>query len=265
MLKTQESHEAFAAPDEYFGVIYLTEDEDVVLIGARRGLARYNFKTKEFKYILDYQHDGKLRSNDGNVDPNGNIWQGLMGHFEIGPIDDGKVIKITPKGEITEEIKNVKIPNGIIWSKDGKSMFWVNSLEFIIYKFDFDLKTSKISNKKPFINIKDYLSEFESPEPDGFTMTESGDIYTSVFSTSLVLHFNSNGELVEQFKFPAKRITAVTFGGVDHDELFVTTANLHLDDETKLDENPEDLGGAIFRIKLSGVKGILKSPAKLEV
>lgn len=265
LLKTQESHEVFLGADEYFGVVYLTNNDDIVLIGGKRGISEYNFQTKNFKYKFKYDdNDDKLRSNDGNIDPNGNIWQGLMGSFEYGPINEGKLIKITPDGTITNEVSNVLIPNGINWSKDGKTLYWTSSLEFIIYKFDFDLEKSTISNKQPHIKIKEFLPDFESPEPDGFAISESGDIYTAVFSTSLVLHFNNKGELVEQFKFPAKRITSVAFGGVDKDELFITSANLHLDDETKLDENPEDLGGAIFRIKLgNGVKGVLKPSFKI--
>lgn len=266
LLKTQESHEAFATPDEYFGVVYLTNKDEIVLIGGRRGIAEYNFNTKKFQYKFKYDEitHGKLRSNDGNIDPNGDIWQGLMGSFEYGPIDEGKLVKIDSKtGEITTKVDNVLISNGINWSKDGKTLYWTSSLEFIIYKFDYDLKTGELSNKTPFINIKDFLPNFESPEPDGFAITETGDIYTAVFSTSLVLHFNSKGELVEQFKFPAKRITAVTFGGVEHDEMFVTSANLHLDDPTKLDAEPDDLGGAIFRVKLPGVEGVLKPQFQL--
>lgn len=266
LLKTQESHVAFAAPGEYFGVVYLTTHDDVVLIGGKRGIAQYDFRTKkfEYKFFYDEKTDGKLRSNDGNIDPLGNIWQGLMGSFEYGPIDEGKLIKIDTKtGQVSEKVNNVLIPNGIHWSKDGKTLYWTSSLEFTIYKFDFDLSTGEISNKTPFINIKEWLPESESPEPDGFAITEDGEIYTAVFSTSSVLHFDSNGQLVETFKFPAQRITAVAFGGINKDELFVTSANLHLEDPTKLTSEPNDLGGAIFRVKLSGVKGALKPKLQL--
>ncbi|CCH45951.1 Regucalcin [Wickerhamomyces ciferrii] len=261
LTKVQETHEAFDTPDELFGVVFLTKDDDLVLIGGKRGIATFNFRTKKFEYIIKYpKEDYKLRSNDGNIDPRGNIWIGLMGDFENGPIDEGKLIKVdkSDNNKLVTQVPNALIPNGINWSQDGKTLYWTSSLDFIIYKFDYDLTTGEISNQKPHIKIKDWLPDFESPEPDGFTLTEDEHIYTAVFSTSSVLHFDSQGQLIEIFKLPAERITSVIFGGDDLDELFITSANLHLDDPTKLNDVGDDLGGAIFRIKLNGVKGILK-------
>lgn len=103
----------------------------------------------------------------------------------------------------------------------------------------------------------------ESPEPDGFTLSESGDLFTAVWSTGTVAHFNAEGTLVEKFTFPAQRISACTFGGINMDELFITTANLQLEDPARLGENVQDLGGSIFRIKVKGQRGLLRTKLKL--
>lgn len=253
----ESSHERFDIPGEYIGVIYLTENDDVVYLGGKSGIAKFSISSRSFEYKWLYPNGSKLRSNDGNVDPEGNIWQGVMGSFEYGPIDEGCLLKInTTTDEISTPVPNVLISNGINWSKDGKTVYWINSLDFTMYKFDYS--KGKITNKRAFISMTEHYPELESPEPDGFTMTESGDLFVAVWSSGSVAHFNSQGELLNKFIIPAQRVSACGFGGANLDELFITTANLKLDEVSKLDENPEDFGGAIFRIKVPGQRGLMR-------
>lgn len=253
--RTSKSHEVHTFPNESIGVIYLTEDDDLVLLGGQLGLAEFRFSAAFFDYKIRYDTNTVvnpagldeyiLRSNDGNVDPNGNIWQGLMGNFKIGPVPEGKLVKFSPNGTTKEQ--DSLIPNGINWSQDGKTLYWTSSLEFTIYKFDYDAETSTISNKTPFINLRKVFPELESPEPDGFILTTEDEIFTAVWSSSSVVHFNKQGEVLEIFKLPTPRISCVNFG--ETNELFITTANLNLDND---DDNTdaEDFSGSIFRIVL---------------
>lgn len=260
--QVEQSHEEFVIPDEYIGVIYLTDDDDVVYLGGKRGIAKYVLTTGEFKYKWLFPNGSKLRSNDGNVDPEGNIWQGVMGSFDYGPIEEGALLKIDTKtDEVTTVIPNVLISNGINWSHDGRTLYWTSSLDLKIYAFDYH--EGEISNKRVFIDIRAVYPDVESPEPDGFTLSESGDLFTAVWSTGTVAHFNAEGTLVEKFTFPAQRISACTFGGINMDELFITTANLQLEDPARLGENVQDLGGSIFRIKVKGQRGLLRPKLKL--
>ncbi|CDR37499.1 CYFA0S01e11254g1_1 [Cyberlindnera fabianii] len=259
----RESHEEFDIPNEYIGVIYLTNDDDVVYLGGKSGIAKYTFSTKEFEYKWLYPQAEKLRSNDGNADPSGRyIFQGVMGTFEYGPIEEGKLLRIDTKtDEVTVALPNVLISNGINWSKDGKTVTFTSSLDFTIYEFDYE--DGELKNKRPFIKIKDSYPDAESPEPDGHALTEDGHLFTAVWSTNSVAHFNADGKLVEKFSFPASRISACSFGGKDMDELFITSANLHLDEPDKLGLNPEDLGGSLFRIKCKGHKGLIRPKLNL--
>ncbi|KAH3676009.1 hypothetical protein WICMUC_002305 [Wickerhamomyces mucosus] len=261
--RSYSNHQHFVIPNETIGVIYLTTNDDIVLVGSQFGIAEYHFSSEKFQYKLRYDSqdvfkssDGtyKLRSNDGGVDSNGNIWQGLMGNFTIGPIDDGSLVKITPNGDFKKVEKSL-IPNGINWSKDGKTLYWTSSLELTIYKFDYDPINQEISNKTPFINFKQVFPDFDSPEPDGFTLNSKDEIYTVVWSTSSVVHFNTNGEVIEIFKLPTNRVSCCFFG--PDNELFINTANINLEN----DEPNDDLGGSIFRLKIDD-EGITKNKLK---
>ncbi|KAH3680981.1 hypothetical protein WICPIJ_008031 [Wickerhamomyces pijperi] len=274
LTRSSKSHEVHSFPNETIGVIYLTEDDDLVVLGGQFGLAEFRFSTKSFDYKLKFDTNSvvtpegldkyRLRSNDGNVDPNGNIWQGLMGNCNIGPVPEGRLVKFSPNGTTKEQ--DSLIPNGINWSKDGKTLYWTSSLEFTIYKFDFDLETSTVSNKTPFINFKNVFPELESPEPDGFILTTDEEIITAVWSSSSVVHFNKQGEVIQVFKLPTPRISCVNFGATN--ELFITSANLNLDNDDN-NSDPNDFSGSIFRIVLengefNGVPRPILTKAQLE-
>lgn len=264
--QVENSHEEYIVPNESIGVIYLVEgNDDLIYVGAQFGIATYQFSTQKFEYVLKYpQGDENLRSNDGNVDPSGKyIFAGLMGNFEHGPIDNGKLYKIDlASKDVKIQVPNAKIPNGINWSKDGKTVYWTSSLDHTIYKFDYDTETAELKNQTPHIKISDFMEG----EPDGHALTDDGHIFTAVWGANAVVHFDEQGQLVEQYKLPANQVSAVAFAsstkGGPLDEVYVTTANKNLEDPDRLDENSEDLGGAIFRIKLKGQKGLLRNSLK---
>lgn len=65
----------------------------------------------------------------------------------------------------------LSIPNGIGWSQDDKTMYFVNSTEKKIEAFDYDAETGDVSNERVF-----WTSEGEG-DPDGFAMdTEVGEL-----------------------------------------------------------------------------------------
>lgn len=257
----KDSHEVVKVPDSV-GVIGLTSNPDVYIAGCQRGVGFVDFNKGSFQYKVEYpaeSHNEKYRSNDGAIDHLGNFWVGTISNFgQPGSPSGGSLYRVNTDFSIDTLLSECKIPNGIAFY-EGK-FYWTDSLTFTIWKFDYNEATGEITNREPHIKIKDYCSEFESPEPDGFAMATNGDIYTAVFSTSKVLRFNIKGELVEEFIFPAKRITCPVFGGENLDTLFVTSADLHLDDIDKVDSaQPLDFGGAIFRVVLDGVQGLPKN------
>ncbi|KAG5418988.1 CGR1 [Candida metapsilosis] len=254
---------------ESIGFIALTENEDVVLVAAKSGLAYGDFKNGTLKYFFQYpfteSEKTRLRSNDGIIDPWGNLWIGVMTDFPVsakeGVQPEGKLFRITPDLKVDVMLENTKISNGMAFNNDGSEVYWTDSLNFTIFKFDYDHESNKLSNKTAFIETKHFYPDYESPEPDGLVSALNGHIYTAVFSTSTILHVNEKGELLEKIQIPAKRCTCATIGGPDEDDLFVTTGHLKLDDfGAKIDADDVfgDLGGFLFRLKV-GNKGQKKN------
>ncbi|KAJ8141848.1 hypothetical protein OY671_004988 [Metschnikowia pulcherrima] len=261
----EDSHEMleFTEPGESVGAVMLTKDPDIVLACAKYGVATASFKTKSFNYIFKYplsaEKAQKLRSNDGIIDPWGNLWIGLMNDFpavesqgEVTP--EGVLYRISASDlSVKAMVKDSYIPNGLAFTEDGKSLIWTDSLTYTVWQFDYDNERVELRNRRPLLETKKLYPEENSPEPDGLAMTAEGDVFQAVFSTSTVIKYDLNGHASEKWKFPAQRITCTGLGGVDDDDLFVTTAHLKLDDfATEIDpfDKSGDLGGFLFRVKL---------------
>lgn len=67
------------------------DPQDKILIGVKYGIALLDRKTGKYEYLskfaaADGQENGRLRSNDGGVDPHGRFWLGSMTDFGRGEI-----------------------------------------------------------------------------------------------------------------------------------------------------------------------------------
>ncbi len=74
----------------------------------------------------------------------------------------GKLYRFDPDGSVEVVLEDLTIPNGIGWSPDGKTMYHTNSLTFTIWAYDFDEEKGTLSNRQPYINVKESLREFDS-------------------------------------------------------------------------------------------------------
>lgn len=255
----------FKDPEEAIGAIGLTRDDDIVIICGKYGIAKGNFNTGEINYFLEYDHDKeqkkRLRSNDGIIDPWGHLWVGVMSDFKVSSSEG----KISPEGklyrinchdlEIETMVDNTEISNGLGFSYDNKEFYWTDSLSRKIWKFDYNCISNELKNRREFIDFGNLeeLRDVKGPEPDGMAITIGDEIYSAVFKSGKVLHFDATGKCIEEFVLPCERITCVTIGGKNSDELFITTAHKKLDDfSCSIDPSDKtgDLGGFIFRVKL---------------
>ena len=82
------------------------------------------------------------RCNDGKCDAVGRFWIGTM---DVGAkLNRGALYAYD--GELKIKINNVSISNGICWSSDNKTMYYIDSYNYISALYDFDLLQGTISN-----------------------------------------------------------------------------------------------------------------------
>ena len=123
--------------------------------------------------------------------------------------------------------------------------YHADSKKKIIYKI-------KINNKFQIIK-KNIFVKFKKEEgsPDGMTTDIKNNLWVCHYHGAAISVYDLKGNKIHKVKFPAKNITNCTFGGMQNDELFISTARKDMSSE-ELKKYP--LSGSLFKIK-TNVKG----------
>lgn len=179
-----------------------------------------------------------IRTNDAKCDANGRMWVGTMA-FDFTPgaaalfSFDSKILK--------EVVPDLTVSNGIGWSLDKKTMYFIDSPTKRVDSFDFDIESGELRNRKPFLLLSD-LDAF----PDGLTTDEDGGVWVALFGGGEVRRFDSQGTLTHIVEIPVKQVTSCCFGGADMSELYITTAQNGMDSDSLI---RQPLAGSLFRAK----------------
>ena len=143
----------------------------------------------------------------------------------------------------------VSISNGIGWSKDNKTMYYVDSLPRKVYKFDYDEKMGTISNQREFI---DYAKDDALGNPDGMCTDTEGRLWIASFggNTGINCWDPETGEHIQSISMPGvSNVTSCCFGGPNYEWLFVTSACINQD------ESQYPNAGSLFVVKGLGARG----------
>ncbi|PYH98392.1 hypothetical protein BO71DRAFT_416351 [Aspergillus ellipticus CBS 707.79] len=125
--------------------------------------------------------------------------------------------------------------NGLAWSPDNETMYMNDSVGQVVYAFDFDLATGMLSNQRILVDRRDSCGE-----PDGMIVDTQGNLWIAVYASSRMMVFSPEGEQLEEIVFPAKNVACTTWGGRNHDILYVASA---VDTAT---DTTTDEGGHMF-------------------
>jgi len=188
---------------------------------------------------------GSLRMNDGAVDPAGRFWAGTMA-YELTE-DAAALYRFDPDGSIHLMLESVTISNGIAWSGDGNTMYYIDSATGGVDAFDFDIAAGTINRRRQVIRIPD-----SEGMPDGLTIDAEGYLWVCLWQGWAVHRYRPDGILDRVVRLPVAQVTSCAFGGEDLSTLFVTTAREGLGDE---EARCQDLAGSVFRIE-PGVRGV---------
>jgi sugar lactone lactonase YvrE len=182
------------------------------------------------------------RMNDGKCDMAGRFWAGTQS--DEPERRGGGLYRLDPDGSTTRMLDGIGTSNGLDWSDDGETLYYIDTATGGIDMFDFDLDSGAIRNRRQFIDI-----DAEDGLPDGMTIDAEGGIWVALIRGSEVRRYASDGTLDEVIELPTSLVTSVAFGGPDLDELYITSASHML-------SAPEPLAGALFRCR-PGVRGRL--------
>jgi sugar lactone lactonase YvrE len=180
------------------------------------------------------------RMNDGETDPQGRFWAGTMGwHAEPGL---GSLYRLDPDGTVRRMVEGVSISNGLGWSPDGLTMYYVDTPTYRIDRFDFDPASGDISGRREFVTIRE-----GGGRPDGLTVEREGAVWVATWPGYGVHRYLPDGTLDAVIPLPVSNVSSCEFGGPDLRDLYITTAWELLSEE---EHAAQPLAGSLFRTRL---------------
>ncbi|MEO1435020.1 MAG: SMP-30/gluconolactonase/LRE family protein [Bacteroidota bacterium] len=222
-------------------------NDNVAMVGLVDGAYLMNTETGNLKpYAKIDDNVGATRLNDGKCDPAGRLWVGSM-HWETSePV--GSLYRVDGNEQATKILDSITVSNGIVWSKDRKIMYYIDTPTKKIHAFDYDMLSGEIKNERIAVVIADSLGL-----PDGMTIDADDKLWVGMWNGNAVCRFDpTSGQLMEQVEVPAHNVTSCAFGGPALDTLYITTASIDMTEEEKA-QFP--LAGSVFKY-VPGVKGV---------
>jgi sugar lactone lactonase YvrE len=189
----------------------------------------------------DLWTDPQVRMNDGGCDPDGRFYCGSMAY--AGTAGRGRLYRLDPDGSSSVVLDGVTISNGIAWSPDGATAYYVDTTTHRIDAFDYSLATG-LSGRRPLVSVDPELGL-----PDGLTVDADGCLWLALHDGGAVHRYRPDGKLDGRIEVPARQVTACTFGGAALDQLYITTSRLSAGPDA------EPAAGAVFRadVRVTGL------------
>ncbi|GHT17356.1 regucalcin-like protein [Planctomycetales bacterium] len=197
--------------------------------------------------ILTHPEAGKPanRYNDGKWSPEGRFWFGSLNMQHQS--NQASLYVLDDRG-CRAVLTGATNSNGLGWSPDGQTFYWIDTPTRQIAAFDYDSANGELSRRRTVIAFPD---DPDWGRPDGMTVDAEGMVWVAHWLGSRVTRWNpATGSLLEMVNLPVKRVTSCTFGGEKLDILFITTASRGLTPEEAALE-PE--AGGIFACKTQTV------------
>ncbi|MFD2422502.1 SMP-30/gluconolactonase/LRE family protein [Amycolatopsis pigmentata] len=209
------------------------------VLAVERGFALANHSLDEIEPLGELWSDSGVRMNEGGCDPDGRFYCGSMAYDTRAGA--GKLYRLDAGGTVRTVLTGVTISNGLAWSPDGTTAYYIDTPSQRIDRFDYD---GELTGRRPAVLVPP-----EAGAPDGMTVDADGRLWVALWGGSAVHCYTPEGKLEERVTLPVTQVTACAFGGPDLDELFITTSRQGIGDG----EQPE--AGALFSYR-PGVRGI---------
>lgn len=231
---------------ERIGTVVPTENPNVVMYAGDTGYVRFNLDTQEKTALADPEIAlrDKNRFNEGKCDPAGRFWAGTISLIK----DTGTANLYCLDTDATLQLKvsDVTNSNGICWSSDAKTMYYIDTPTQQIRAYDYDITSGEISNAQVVV---DTAAHGYASSPDGMTIDADGMLWVAFCHGGCVVRFDpAKDKELQRVDLPCIETTACAFGGANLDRLFVTTGI-----KPDLDEPG---AGKVFVIDGLGIKGV---------
>lgn len=221
--------------DEEIGCFSLKEDGGFIA-AFRSGVyqfATFNGELEPY-WLADYDQT-TTRFNDGRCDYKGRFLAGTM----YAPKDafQGALYQFSGNKHVILD-QAAWTSNGLAFSPDGSVMYYSDTPNHVVYRFDYDMETGVASNKQEFIRFP-----HGNGRPDGAAVDSEGNYWSALYQGQRIVKISPAGDILAEYPIPARYPTMVAFGGKDLKTLYISTCRGAQTDE-ELEQFPH--AGGIF-------------------
>ena len=119
------------------------------------------------------------------------------------------------------QVPGVTISNGIVWSRDGRTCWYIDTPTGRVDAFDYDAAAGRLSNRRPAVVFPTGVGF-----PDGMAIDEHDILWVAMWGGGHVLACDPrSGRIVGRVGVPgASDITSCAFGGPGLRTLYITSA-----------------------------------------
>lgn len=219
-----------------------------MISGIRGGFYRLDLDQRSASLIAAVESDRPPtnRLNDGKCDRAGRFWCASANTDHRTPT--GALWRLQSGRDPVVMQDGLIVGNGIAWSTDDRFMYLADTFAGTVWRYDFDLASGEIANRRPFISTAHIRGAI-----DGATVDSDGCYWAALFRGSAVAQFDPDGKLMRHIPLPVSNPTMCTFGGASLDVLYVTSASRFLDEAQR---RAQPLAGHLFAIHGLGARGI---------
>lgn len=214
-----------------------------MVVGTARGFGLVD-EDGAVHQLPELWEDASVRMNEGACDPDGRFYCGSMAYgMHAGA---GRLHRLNRDRTVTVVLDGVGVSNGLAWSPDLTTAYYVDSLTLRVDAFDYE--SGELNRRRPVIKIEEGAGW-----PDGIAVDSEGGIWVALWGGGAVRRYRADGVLDHEVRLPVTQVTACTFGGADLDELYMTTSR----ETVPVGEQLE--AGSVFRVR-TGVHGLSVLP-----
>jgi sugar lactone lactonase YvrE len=221
-----------------------------LVVADQQGFAGLDFATGKLERWAQPEQDKPgNRLNDGKVDPRGRFWAGSLQLKEDATGKGaGALWCLGTDHRATLMLPDVTCANGLAWTADERTFYYIDTPTQEIAAFDVDLAKPAISNRRVAVRI----DAAKDGWPDGMCIDAEGMLWVGHWGGWAVHRYDPRtGKRLATVKVPVERTTSCCFGGERLDELWITTAGR----EVEPGDAKQPHAGGLFRARV-GVEGV---------
>jgi sugar lactone lactonase YvrE len=219
---------------------------DGLVLAVRDGFVFLDLERARLQLVAEVEAETPgNRMNDGKCDAAGRFWAGTMPFAGNRP--SGALYRLDSDLSVSRMLDGVTISNGIAWSPDGRSMYYIDSPTYRVDVFDYDVDAGEIAKRRTLFELP-----ADGGLPDGMTVDAEGLLWIAFWGVGAVRRYTPDGLLAAVVELPVSLVTSCAFGGPDLADLYITSASGPLSPEQAVDQ---PAAGGLFRAR-PGVSGL---------